>query len=101
MPRIKWDGETPVYSESNDEYFFDEDALDDFIEEHECSVESLCLIVCEPNRFRELDCSFFDDELPDDGELPDELEDAIDALNAVIETLPPASWSPGKYAVDL
>mgnify|MGYP000963320145 FL=1 len=101
MPRKKWDGETPLYSESNDEYFQDEDDLNYFIEEHECSIESLRLIICEPNRFRMLDCSFFEDDTVDDGELPEELEVAIAALNSVIETLPPVSWSPGKYAADL
>ncbi len=101
MPRKAWDRESPIYSESNDEYFQDEDDLNDFIEEHECSIESLRLIICEPNLFGILDESFFTDDLPEDGELPEELEAAIEALNAVIETLPPVSWSPGKYAADL
>ena len=101
MPRKAWDRETPLYSESNDEYFQDEDDLNYFIEEHECSIESLRLIICEPNRFRMLDCSFFEDDTVDDVELPAELEAAVEALNAVIETLPPVSWSPGKYAADL
>ena len=101
MPRKTWDRETPLYSESNDEYFQDEDDLNDFIEEHECSIESLRLIICEPNRFRMLDFSFFEDDTVDDGELPAELEAAIDVLNAVVESLPPVSWSPGKYAADL
>ncbi len=101
MPRKPWDRETPLYSEEHDEYFFSEDDLNDFIEEHELSIESLRLIICEPNRFRALDYDFFDDDTADDLELPAELEAAIDALNAVIESLPPASWSPGKYAADL
>lgn len=101
MPHKEWDRETPLYSDSNDEYFSCEDEIDYFIEEHECSIESLRLIICEPNRFRMLDASFFDDDLPEGGELPAELESAIDALNAVIESLPPVSWSPGKYAADL
>ena len=101
MPRKTWDRETPIYSESNDEYFQDEDDLNDFMEEHGCSVESMRLIICEPTHFRTLDASFFYDDLPEDGELPAELEAAIDALNSVIETLPPGSWSPGKYAADL
>ena len=101
MPRKAWDRETPLYSEEHDEYFFSEDELNYFIEEHECSIESLRLIICEPTRFSTLDANYFYDDLPEDGELPAELEAAIDALNAVIETLPPGSWSPGKYAADL
>jgi len=101
MPRKAWDRETPLYSEEHDEYFFSEDELNYFTEEHDCSIESLRLIICEPNRFRKLDDSFFDDDLPDGEELPEDLGRAIDNLNAVIETLPPVSWSPGKYAADL
>lgn len=101
MPRKAWDRETPIYSEEHDEYFFSEDALNDFVEDNECSIESMLLIICEPNRFRKLDDSFFDDDLLYGEELPEDLGRAIDNLNAVIETLPPVSWSPGKYAADL
>lgn len=101
MPRKKWDGEAPLYSEKYDEYLYSEDAVNYLAEEHDCSIESLRLIICEPTRFSTLDASFFYDDLPEDGELPAELEAAIDAFNSVIETLPPASWSPGKYAADL
>lgn len=101
MPRKDWDRDTPLYSENQDKYFFSDDDLNYFIEEHDCSIESLRLVICEPNRFRKLDDSFFDDDLPDGEELPEDLGRAIDNLNAVIETLPPVSWSPGKYAADL
>lgn len=101
MPRKAWDRETPLYSEEHDEYFFSEDELGYFIEEHKCSIESLRLIICEPNRLRKLDDSFFDDDLPDGEELPEDLGRAIDNFNAVIDSLPPVSWSPGKYAADL
>ncbi len=101
MPRKTWDRETPLYSEKYDEYLYSEDAVNYLAEEHECSIESMRLIICEPNRFRTLDFSFFEDDFIDSEELPEEMEAAIDALNAVIETLPPVSWSPGKYAADL
>lgn len=101
MPRKKWDGETPIYSESLDEYFFNQSELHDFIGEQKCSIKSLRLVICEPNRFRKLDDSFFDDDLPDGEELPEDLGRAIDNFNAIIEMLPPMSWSPGKYAADL
>lgn len=101
MPRKKWDRETPLYSEEHHEYFFSEDAFCYFIGEHECSIESLRLIICEPNRFRKIYDSFFYGDLPDGEELPEELGRAIDNFNAVIESLPTVSWSPGKYAADL
>ena len=100
MPRMAWDGVTPIYSEAADEYFFGEDGLRDHIEEYGCSIESLRLVICEPNCFREIDSDYFCDELPEDGELPDDLTEALNALNEVIRSLPPASWSPGKHAAD-
>jgi hypothetical protein len=101
MPKMRVDWKVPLYSQSNSKYFFKEKELHDFIGEQKCSIKPLRLVICEPNRFRMLDESFFADDLPDGAELPDALKAAIDALNAVIESLPPASWSPGKYAADL
>ena len=101
MPRKKWDGESPIYSEKYDKYFYYLESLCDFIEEHECSIESMRLIICDPSRFRKLNDSFFDNDLPGGEELPEELGRAIDNLNAVIEMLSPVSWSPGKYAANL
>ena len=100
MPRLKWDGMTPLYSDAADEYFFDEDGLRDYMEENGCSIESLRLIICKPNKFREIESDYFCEELPEDGELTADLEEALDAFNEVIRSQPPASWSPGKYAAD-
>ena len=99
-PKMKWNGDTPLYSDAHDEYFFNEDSLHDYITDHDCTIESLRLIICEPNEFSEIDSEYFCDELPEDGELPDDLEAAIDKLNEVIRAQSPASWSPGKYAAD-
>jgi len=101
MPRMRWDGKTPLYSATNDKYFFDEDDLLDYIEEEGGTVDDLKLIICEPNKFPEIEGDYFYDELPEDGVLPTEIEIAIDAMNKVIRAQPPASWSPGKYAVNL
>lgn len=99
--RKKVDRETPLYSETADEYFFDEDSLRDFLEDNECTVQSLRLIICEPIYLKEIDEDYFCDELADDGELPEAVVDALDNLNAVIRDENPVSWTPGKYAADL
>jgi len=97
----QWDGETPLYSDSADEYFFDEDYIRDYMHEHDCSIESMRLVICEPNYFSEVESDHFYDVLPEGiGELPSELEDALREINSVINKLPPASWSPGKYAAE-
>jgi len=98
MDRLKWDGETPLYSDTHDEYFFDEDNLRDYLEEAGCTIGSLQLIVCEPNRFREIESGYFCDELSEEGEVPTDLVKALDVLNKVIRQQSPASWSPGKFA---
>jgi hypothetical protein len=56
------------------------------------------LIICVPNYPRQIDGDYWSDDLPEDGDLPTELEKAVDAFNKVIRNLQPLSWSPGKYA---
>ena len=100
----EWDGKTPLYSGRDDEYFFNEQELTDYIEDSfdvESDIASLRLVVCEPTYLRQVDTDYFCDELADDGELPEDVINALDDLNAVIKNEAPVSWSPGKYAADL
>lgn len=98
MERKQWDGEIPLYSQTADEYFFSEDALNDYLESGG-SIQSLRLIICEPIYLREVDVDYFCDELPEDGELPEDVFSALEELNKVIRDQKPVSWKPGKYAV--
>ena len=99
--RKQWDGETPLYSDFLDKYFFSENGLSDFMEDCRCTAESLRLIICKPIHLRQIDTDYFCDELADDGELPEAVIDALNDLNAVIRNEDPVSWEPGKYAADL
>ena len=64
--------------------------------------EELRVVICEPNYASEIDgADIFCDDLPPDGELPSELQEAFDALNAVIKKTGPLSWSAGKYVAEL
>ncbi|MBW2037026.1 MAG: hypothetical protein JRI41_06050, partial [Deltaproteobacteria bacterium] len=67
--RKQWDGKVPLYSEVADEYFFNEDELRGYLDDHECTVESLYLIICEPIYLREVGEDFFYDDLPDDEDI--------------------------------
>ena len=96
--RKQWDGETPLYSDFLDKYFFSEDDLSDFIEDYRCTAKSLRLIICEPVYLRQVDTDYFCNELADDGEIPSEVVKALDNLNEVISTIRPVSWIPGNYA---
>lgn len=94
-----WDGDEYVYSYAVEEYFRDEDEIMEYCDDHDIMPNGLRLVLCEPNYFNELNKDQWDEILPEDsdGELPKKLEDAIDALNNVIKSLPPASYSPSNY----
>ena len=100
MEKIKWDKKTPLYSRAADEYFFGEDELSDFLEEsEEWKLDSLMLVICRANEFRQIDEDFFCDELPEDsdGDIPDTVFTAMDAFNKAMVSAGAASWSPSKY----
>jgi hypothetical protein len=97
----EWDGKTLLYSESADKYFFDEDDLMDFLADEGGSIESLRLLICEPEYLRPVEYDHWVDDLPEDGELPEAVEDAVEAVNKVIREQGPSAWYPGKYAAVL
>ncbi len=99
LTKEDWNELTPVYSDTADEYFFDIDDLVNYLEEHECTIESLRLVICLPQPLPYIDENIFYDVLPaDTNGLPDALEKALVNINAVIEKLPPQAFYPGKTA---
>lgn len=97
--KLEWDHKTPLYSQIHDEYIFDTDDLANLMEEAEVTdPEELELFVCKPNYLSEIESDHWADDLPEDGELPSEVEAALEVLNAVIRKAEPVSWSPGKFA---
>lgn len=94
MPAAPWDGVQMVYSEKRDEYYASPDDAEDELDDDE-SVAALRLVLCTPNHVRSLDCDDFADDLPEDGEAPDELLAAIDAFNEATSGVV-LSWRPGK-----
>jgi hypothetical protein len=99
--RRHWDLTVPVYSETTDEYFFDANDLNDWLEDHNCTAESLRLVICEPIYLRQVNEDYFCDELPEDEGVPDDIADALENLNRIIREQGPISWDPGKYAAIL
>jgi len=100
MPRAEWDGKAMLYSEATDRYYSDLGEADGHLDEIEerCTFAELRLVICEPNYVRKLDPSDFADDLPEDGELPDEVHNAIEEFNAAVAGIV-LSWSPGKQAL--
>lgn len=102
--KIEWDHETPLYSQTHDKYLFDKDDLFDLMCEAQVTdPDELELFICEPVKLGEIQRDYWVDDLPEDGELPPEVEAALEAFNAVIRESEPVGWSPGKFAaiVDL
>ncbi len=96
----EWDRETPLYSEALDEFVFGD--LDEFMDDREIvEVENLRLVICDPEHLPQVGIDYFEDMIPEDGEVPDDVRDAMDALNKVIREQPPIAWMPGRYAVDV
>lgn len=101
LPVIDWDRETPVYSESHDRYFMDPKELLEYTDDEQISLEDLMLVICTPNHAHEVNQDYWCDDLPEDGELPAEISEALDALNLAISKAAPLSWSPGKQAINV
>lgn len=105
LPRRPWDGTTPICIMHSDTFFFGEEDLADYCDVHGVQPNDLLLVHCRPSKPREIDAAdYFCDELPEDGDessLPQDIIDAVDALNEAIRKCPPLSWYEGKEAVDI
>lgn len=97
----RWDGVTPLYSEVVDRFFSDQDELNDYCEEYECTPASLRLLLCKGEWLSSIDPDYWADELPEDRELPPAVEAALRELNQAINEVGPMSWGPTEYAADL
>ena len=94
--RIEWDEKGMLYSEVMDRFFSSWDGVKEYAETEERSLEDLRLLICEPVYLREISIDYFIDELPDEGELPDEVYDAMEKFNTVLRAAGPVSWELGS-----
>ncbi len=102
MPAKEWDGVALLYSHVLDQYFNDMDNLNDYCKCEHSKISELQIVICEPEYAQPLDVEYFCDQLPEDGELPYEIEVAIDEFNKKVESYgKPLSWQPGDYALKL
>lgn len=104
---VEWNGSFPVYSHTFDEYFFDGDQLDDYLQDvysEQGTVDNPRMVLCRPVLWRSLDTEYFTDDMYEDCEAPDELAKAVDELNKVIENLnknkTSIAWEPDIYRVN-
>lgn len=102
--RSPWDGISLIYSKSTDRYFNDPEEVYEYAEGEETDPDEMRLFLCTPNYAWEIDSSIYEDIIPsdDEGELPDELQKAMDAFNAAVKAYgKPVSWEPSKIVCDL
>ncbi len=69
IPKVEWDGESPVCVFDDDKYFFGgaEEVLY-WLDDREIKVEDARLVICEQASLREFEiCEFLSDDLPEDG----------------------------------
>ncbi len=96
LPETKWDGKTPLCLFDDDRYFYDEDDIFDFCEETKTDPMDLALVVCEPVFPCPIDAhDQWSDDLPEDGEIPDNILAAVEALNKALQANGPLSWRAG------
>jgi hypothetical protein len=103
MDHKEWNGTDALYSQAHDRYFFDLDELDQYCEDEETTPESLMLIICTPTYANAVSpADIYEGDLPEDGEVPSEVQAAFDELNErLTENKTILSWYPGKYAAKI
>lgn len=99
MPRAEWDGKALLYSEARDQYYSTPDDAAEDLEEGQ-TLADLRLVICTPNYVRQLEPDYCYDDLPEDGDVPDEVAEAMEAFNEAVAGIV-LSWSPGKTALAL
>ncbi len=102
LPYREWDGKEPVCTRDGDKYFFSEEALIDYMEDQDEPIDHIHLLICEPNHWSQIESEYWSDNMPEDsdGELPDEMQSALDRLNSIIAKQKPQSYSPGKIRTE-
>lgn len=100
MERKEWNGTDALYSQVADEYFFDMDDLMDHCEENQIQPPELRLVICVPSYAYAINpVDIYEGDLPEDGEVPREVEEAFEELNdRLAEQKTILSWFPGKFA---
>jgi len=107
LPVVEWDETTPVCDYKSDNYFWDReevlehlfDVLED-AQKNGYEPESR-LVLCVPHYLRQIDYDIWSDDLHEDGDVPDAVNYALDALNAVLKAQGPSCWVPGKQRIDV
>ena len=103
MPYKEWDGKAALYSNFLNEYIFED--VEEYLEEKKdnggldanITSNDLMLVVCDPIKLSQIDEDYWMDDLPEEGELPEEAVEALTMFNEILGGIGTVSWEPGKY----
>lgn len=99
LPFKPYDG-SPSFLWDNGIYFSNEDDILFYIDDmdEEDRPEELHLVFCDENKYRTVPTDYWSDNEPEDsdGELPEEMQNALNKLNEIIIRMPAQSYRPGK-----
>jgi hypothetical protein len=93
-----WNGEDFLVTWDDDKFFWTDSELMDYCEEMQVQPQDLQLVFANPVYGRYLDSDYFQDELHEDGELPDSILEAMEKFNEVVKAAGPLSWQDSKIA---
>lgn len=97
MPLVEWDGESAFCVFDTDRFFFDLDSFLDWMADEDEPPTDVRLELCEPVALRSVDTDYWSDDMHEDweGDLPEPVQAALDALNAAIRAHDkPVCWRP-------
>jgi hypothetical protein len=99
LPKVVWDGESPLYSDTTEKYYFRGEILDEIEDDGKKDWDYYRLFHCDPVRLHQIDESEWEDELDtedDSAEIPNGVRKALDALNEEIGKADPVAWMQSK-----
>lgn len=103
LPKVKWDGVTPICIYGSDQYFFDGDELDDYLDVHDLKAEDLMLVLCNPVYPQEIGSAISHYEFPEECDPGPMLEAAVDqfdkAIRKIVEAKEAMWWEETNIAV--
>lgn len=95
LPFKEWDLVEAVCLPDGDEYFFDLETLEDYMEEQE--MQEIDLLFCDEIGYHHIHHDHWSDDMPDNVEdIPDELKIKIKEFNKFLDSLGTLSYYPGK-----
>ncbi len=100
MPIIEWDGKCMLAIHDDDRFFSDPDEFIEWCEDEGIEPGTVMLVATAGQFLSEVDLDYWQDDLPEDGDLPNDVADALEALNTVIRAQKePICWRPVKKRV--